>query len=70
MPGGSFYLWVQAIEGDSSKLASLLADELGIVSVPGETYGPKGAGYVRLAAIVSEENLLLLEKRVEGLSKI
>ena len=67
MPRGSFYLWVPSAEGGSSGLASLLADKLGVISVPGETYGPKGAGYVRLAAIVSEENLSLLEKRIEGL---
>ncbi len=67
MPRGSFYLWVPSTEGGSSGLASLLADKLGVISVPGETYGPKGAGYVRLAAIVSEENLSLLEKRIEGL---
>jgi len=67
MPRGSFYLWVPSAEGGSSGLASLLADKLGVISVPGETYGPKGVGYVRLAAIVSEENLSLLEKRIEGL---
>ena len=67
MPRGSFYLWVPSTEGGSSGLASLLADKLGVISVPGETYGPKGVGYVRLAAIVSEENLSLLEKRIEGL---
>jgi len=67
LPRGSFYLWVPSAERNSSELAFLLADKLGVVSVPGETYGPRGAGYVRLAAIVSEENLSLLEKRVEGL---
>ena len=69
MPGGSFYLWVLSAEKNSSKLAFLLAEKLGVISVPGETYGPRGAGYVRLAAIVSEENLTLLEKRAEDLQK-
>lgn len=69
MPGGSFYLWVKAPDWGITDLALFLAYELGIVSVPGETYGPEGSDYIRLAAIVSEENLLLLEKRVEDLSK-
>ena len=66
MPRGSFYLWVPSPEKDSGKLALQLAETLGIVSVPGETYGARGAGYVRLAAIVSEDDLSLLEDRAQS----
>ena len=66
MPRGSFYLWVPSSKKDSGELALQLAETLGIVSVPGETYGARGAGYVRLAAIVSEDDLSLLENRAQS----
>ena len=60
MPRGSFYLWVPSPKKDSDELALQLAETLGIISVPGEIYGARGASHVRLAAIVSEDSLSLL----------
>ena len=39
LPGGGFYLWVPAPDGDAWGLAERLAAELGVVVSPGEFYG-------------------------------
>lgn len=51
LPNGSFYLWVRSPEGDGWQFAARLAAEFGIVSSPGEFYGPSCHDYVRLAMV-------------------
>jgi aspartate/methionine/tyrosine aminotransferase len=51
LPAGAFYLWVAAPRGDSWGLARRLAEAAGVVSSPGEFYGPAGATHLRLAAV-------------------
>lgn len=51
LPGGAFYLWVPAPEGDAWAFAELLARRAGLLVSPGEFYGPAGAGHVRIAAV-------------------
>jgi aspartate/methionine/tyrosine aminotransferase len=51
VPGGSFYLWVPAADGDGAALTRWFAARAGLLVTPGETYGPDGAGYVRLALV-------------------
>ena len=41
LPGGGFYLWVPAPNGDAWGLASWLAEHAGVLVSPGEFYGPK-----------------------------
>ncbi len=62
--GGGFYLWVPAPEGDAWALARRIAAEAGALVSPGEFYGPAGAGYVRVAAVASDERLALLAERL------
>jgi succinyldiaminopimelate transaminase len=50
-PGGAFYLWVPAPDGDAWGLAQALAERGGLLVSPGEFYGPAGAGHVRVAAV-------------------
>lgn len=50
-PKGSFYLWVEAPEGDGWDLARKLAECCGVIVSPGEFYGPESTGYVRIAVV-------------------
>ena len=54
-PKGAFYLMVKAPDGDSEKMSEL-AKELGLLIVPGDSFGAKG--YVRLATCVSQETAI------------
>ena len=51
MPDGGFYLWLEAAEGDGWDLARQLAEEMGIVTSPGEFYGNVSDGHLRIAAV-------------------
>ena len=64
LPGGAFYLWAPAPDGDAWALVRRLAGELGVLTSPGEFYGPAGAGHVRVAAVAPDAQLDLLEARV------
>ena len=57
MPEGGFYLWVAAPGGDEVALCLRLATELGVLTSPGTTFGPDGAGWVRIAAVVPDDHL-------------
>lgn len=50
-PSGGFYLWVRSPDGDGWVFAKRLAGELGIVSSPGEFYGPSATDHIRLAMV-------------------
>ena len=54
-PKGAFYLMVKAPDGDSEKMSEL-ARKLGLLIVPGDSFGAKG--YVRLATCVSQETAI------------
>lgn len=70
MPGGGFYLWVRAPEGDSWAFADRLARELGIVVAPGEFYGEDGAGHVRLAMVCPDDDMVEVGARAGRLASI
>ncbi len=63
MPEGGFYLWVAAPDGDDLSLVRRLATDLGIVTSPGTTFGPGGAGRVRIAAVVPDDQLEVVRAR-------
>ncbi len=63
MPGGGFYLWVKAATGTDWDFAEHLATELGVLGIPGSLYGEAGAGHIRLAAVVTPDQIGLLETR-------
>ncbi len=57
-PRATFYLWVKVPEGHSStKFASRLLDEAGLVVTPGNGFGAPGEGYFRLALTQPVERL-------------
>ena len=66
LPGGAFYLWVPAPDGDAWALSRRLAEEAGALVSPGEFYGPAGAGHVRVAAVQPLERIHLLAERLRG----
>lgn len=63
MPEGGFYLWVAAPRDDERALCLRLATDLGILTSPGTTFGPEGAGRVRIAASVTDDRLELVRSR-------
>ncbi|HEX3394828.1 MAG TPA: aminotransferase class I/II-fold pyridoxal phosphate-dependent enzyme [Acidimicrobiales bacterium] len=66
LPGGSFYLWAHAPGGDAWSAAADLARRGGLVTSPGEFYGVAGAGYLRLAMVVTMDRLRLVADRLGG----
>jgi len=66
MPGGGFYLWIAAPNGDAWALAELLAKQAGIVVSPGEFYGSAGAGHIRVAVVAPMDRLELAASRLDG----
>lgn len=64
MPGGAFYLWVPAPDGDAWALAEELAVKGGAIVSPGEFYGDAGRGHVRVAAVQPDERIALVVERL------
>ena len=64
LPGGAFYLWVPAADGDAWALVDLLARKGGAVVSPGEFYGEAGQRYVRVAAVQPDDRISLVRERV------
>jgi len=65
-PEGGIYLWAPAPGGDAWGLTARLASEAGMIVSPGEFYGPRGSGHVRVAAVAPMERLELVASRMGG----
>ena len=63
MPEGAFYLWIAAPEADEWRLVQELAKNLGMVVTPDEFFGEEGKGYIRVAAVATDDRIELLEQR-------
>ncbi len=64
MPGGAFYLWIPAPDGDAWALTEDLAVRGGAIVSPGEFYGEAGRGHVRVAAVQPDEKIALVVDRL------
>jgi len=64
MPGGGFYIWAPAPDGDAWGFTDRLAAEGGVLVSPGEFYGPAGSGHVRVAMVQPDERLELVARRL------
>lgn len=64
LPRGGFYLWAAAPDGNAWAFTRTLLAEAGILVSPGEFYGAAAAGYVRVAAVLTDEALELVESRL------
>ena len=68
-PGGGFYLWAPAPDGDSWGFTERLAAEGGCLVSPGDLYGEAGGGHVRVALVQPLERLDLVARRL-GVRKV
>lgn len=66
-PGGAFYLWLAAPDGDGLALTRRLARDAGVLVTPGSAYGAHGEGHVRLALVVADDRLDALTSRLRAL---
>ena len=64
MPGGAFYLWAPAPNGDAWALVDRLARDGGALVSPGEFYGPDGEGSIRVAVVQPIERIDLVARRL------
>jgi len=64
MPGGGIYLWVPAPDGDAWGFTEELAVKGGALVSPGEFYGPRSTGYIRVAVVQPDERLDLVASRL------
>ncbi|MEM7338912.1 MAG: aminotransferase class I/II-fold pyridoxal phosphate-dependent enzyme [Actinomycetota bacterium] len=63
LPGGGFYLWAPAPDGDAWAFARRWATEAGVLVSPGEFYGPQGEGHVRIAVVQPDDKIRLAASR-------
>jgi aspartate aminotransferase len=68
-PAGAFYVFpdISATGWNERELAASLLDEVGVAVLPGTTFGPQGAGHIRLSCANSVENLERAAERVASL---
>jgi aspartate/methionine/tyrosine aminotransferase len=64
LPGGGFYLWVEAPGGDAWAFAERLAADAGCLVSPGEFYGPPAASRIRVAVVQPDDRLELVASRL------
>ncbi len=64
LPRGGFYLWAVAPDGDAWAFTRTLLSEAGILVSPGEFYGPTAADRVRVAAVLTDDALDMVESRL------
>ena len=65
-PAGAFYVFpdITATGFGDRELAKSLLDEVGVAVLPGRSFGPEGAGHIRLSYAASIENLEEAARRI------
>ena len=58
------YIWVESPYGSSWKLFDKLLNECHILSSPGERFGSKGEGFVRLSAFANQSKVMMAGVRI------
>ncbi len=68
-PAGAFYVFpdISATGWNERELAAALLDEVGVAVLPGTTFGPQGAGHIRLSCANSVDNLERAAERIASL---
>lgn len=64
LPGGAFYLWARAVDGDAWGLVRRLASTVGVLASPGDFYGEHARAFVRFAVVQPDRRYDLLEQRL------
>jgi aspartate/methionine/tyrosine aminotransferase len=65
-PNGAFYVFpdISGTGWDDRELANALLDEMGVAVLRGTSFGPNGAGHIRLSYANSIENLTSAADRI------
>lgn len=66
MPGGAFYLWAPAPDGDAWALTRRLAEHAGTLVSPGELYGAAGERHIRVAVVQPDDRVALMADRLRA----
>jgi succinyldiaminopimelate transaminase len=64
LPGGGFYLWARAPGDDAWAFAARLAAEAGVLVSPGDFYGSRSAGHIRVAMVQPDDRIELIARRL------
>lgn len=62
------FIWVESPYGSSWELFDKLLQECNILSSPGERYGPRGGGFVRLSAFANQTEIMMAAARIADTS--
>jgi LL-diaminopimelate aminotransferase len=57
-------MWIESPYDSSWKLFDKLLKECHILSSPGERFGPRGKGFVRLSAFASQSEAMIAATRI------
>ena len=58
------YLWVESPYDSSWKLFDRLLNECHILCTPGERFGPRGKGFVRLSSLADQSEIMMAGTRI------
>jgi LL-diaminopimelate aminotransferase len=58
------YLWVESPYDSSWKLFDKLLEDCNILSSPGERFGPRGGGFVRLSSLANQSKVMIAATRI------
>jgi len=61
------YIWVESPYGSSMKLFDKLLKECYVLSSPGERFGPRGKGFVRLSSFANQTKVIIAGTRIADL---
>ncbi|MFR9625735.1 MAG: LL-diaminopimelate aminotransferase [Rikenellaceae bacterium] len=61
------HIWVESPYESSWRLFDQLIEECNIVSSPGERFGPRGRGYIRLSAFADQTQVMMASTRISDL---
>lgn len=61
------YIWVESPYKSSWKLFDRLLNDCHILSSPGERFGPRGEGFIRLSAFTKQTDIIIASTRISDL---
>lgn len=68
-PNGTIFLWAKVPDGfDSTSFANKLLSEAGVIVTPGNAFGTRGEGYIRIALTVTTDRLDEVIRRIKKLN--
>ncbi len=67
-PEGSFFVWVR-VPGDAVELARRLREEARVAVAPGDGFGERGRGHIRLGLVQDDETLMELIERMNAFAR-